>query len=386
MKPLVDEISKSGLEKMNLFKISFMHQSVDSLRRQAAVVLNTPLYRNGYALILSSATTSGLGLLYWTLAARYYNPEVLGLNSAALSAIMFLAGVSQLSLSGVLLRFISQAGDRTTRLIGISYLISVLLAVPVCLVFLLGLNWWAPSLHSFLNSPWKLVFFILATITWSIFVLQDSAFIGLRQSVWVPLENTLFALVKIGLLILFIGLVPQFGIFASWFIPVILTLLPINLLIFYRLIPRHIQSSRSIQKPFLLQQVLDYIGGNYIGSLFFLAYTTLLPILVTEVAGPAANAHFYLPWTIISSLQLVSVNMTMSLTVEASREQEKMDVYGRRVWLHVLKILGPIVLTILLGAPYFMRIFGKEYAVEGATLLRILALSLAASPADLISD
>ena len=126
----------------------------------------------------------------------------------------------------------------------------------------------------------------------------------------------------------------------------------------------------------MLQQVLDYIGGNYIGSLFFLAYTTLLPILVTEVAGPAANAHFYLPWTIISSLQLVSVNMTMSLTVEASRRQEKMEVYGRRVWLHVLKILGPIVLTILLGAPYFMRIFGKEYTVEGATLLRILALSL----------
>jgi O-antigen/teichoic acid export membrane protein len=367
---------KSGVEKMNFLKISYMHQTVDRLRRQAAIALSTPLYRNGYALILSSATTSGLGLLYWALAARFYSPEVLGLSSAALSAIVFLAGVSQLSLNGVLLRFISQAGNRTMRLVGTSYLISALLAIPTCLIFFIGLNWWAPSLQIFLNSSWKLVFFTLATISWSIFVLQDSAFAGLRQSVWVPLENTLFALVKIGLLILFIGLMPQFGIFTSWVIPVILTLLPVNLLIFNRLIPRHVASSQITQKSLLLQQVFGFIGGNYIGSLFFLAYTTLVPILVTEVAGPAANAHFYLPWTIITSLQLVSVNMTMSLTVEAANEQDKMYIYGRRVLLHVFAILGPIVLAILLGAPYFMRIFGKEYAVEGATLIRILALGL----------
>ena len=29
-----------------------------------------PIYRNAYALVLSSATTSGLGVVYWTLAAR----------------------------------------------------------------------------------------------------------------------------------------------------------------------------------------------------------------------------------------------------------------------------------------------------------------------------
>jgi O-antigen/teichoic acid export membrane protein len=220
------------------------------------------------------------------------------------------------------------------------------------------------------------VFFTIATISWSIFVLQDSAFAGLRQSGWVPLENTFFAIVKIGLLILFVGFTPQFGIFLSWVIPVMLTLIPINWLIFKRLIPQHVVSSQNIQKPLLLRQILDYIGGNYIGSLFFLAYTALLPVLVTLLAGPTANAHFYLPWTIITSLQLVSVNMTMSLTVEAARDQEKTIVYGRRVLIHVFKIIGPTVIVIFLGAPFFMRIFGTEYAAEGATLLRILVLGL----------
>ena len=361
---------------MDLLKVSHGQPLAHKLQRQAAAILSTPLYRNGYALIMSSVATSGLGLLYWTLAARSLNPELLGLSSAVISAVGFLAGVSQLSLNGVLLRFIPRAGSRTARLVAVSYIISILLALLACLVFLWGANLWAPSLQAFFDRPWKLVVFTLATVSWSIFVLQDSAFAGLRQSKWVPLENTLYALAKIGLLIAFISLMPLYGVFASWTIPVFLSLIPVNWLIFKRLIPRHIASSQNVEQPFLLRRILEFIGGNYTASLFFLAYTLLLPILVTEVAGPAANAHFYLPWTIMSSLQLVSVNMSMSLTVEAAHEQDKMDVYGRKVLIHMLKILSPIVLVILVGAPYLLRIFGRNYASEGAALLRLLALGL----------
>ena len=49
--------------------------------------LRTPLYRNGYALVLSSATTSVLGMAYWFLAARTYTPDVVGLNAAAIAAM-----------------------------------------------------------------------------------------------------------------------------------------------------------------------------------------------------------------------------------------------------------------------------------------------------------
>ena len=52
-----------------------------------------------------------------------------------------------------------------------------------------------------------------------------------------------------------------------------------------------------------------------------------------------------------------------------------MDAYGRHVLAHTFKLLGIIVVIILLGAPYLLRIFGVDYAVEGVTLLRLLALS-----------
>ena len=60
--------------------------------------LRLPLFRNGYALIIGSAATSGLGLVYWVLAARFYSAEMVGLSSAALSAMLLLSGISQTGL------------------------------------------------------------------------------------------------------------------------------------------------------------------------------------------------------------------------------------------------------------------------------------------------
>ena len=39
-------------------------------------------------------------------------------------------------------------------------------------------------------------------------------------------------------------------------------------------------------------------------------------------------------------------------------------------------MLVPIVLVLLVGAPYILGIFGPNYAAEGTTVLRLLALSV----------
>ena len=97
--------------------------------------LRTPLFRNGYALVFSSAATSALGLAYWILAARYYSAEAVGLNAAALSAMMFLASLSQLNLMNALNRFVPTAGPTTARLVGSAYAISAGAAVITSLIF-----------------------------------------------------------------------------------------------------------------------------------------------------------------------------------------------------------------------------------------------------------
>src|SRR5512139_3328907 len=91
--------------------------------------LRTPLYRNGYALVFSSTATSVLGVVYWVLAARYYTTEAIGLNSAALSTMMFLASLAQLNLMNALNRFVPSAGAATARLVISAYGMSAVIAV-----------------------------------------------------------------------------------------------------------------------------------------------------------------------------------------------------------------------------------------------------------------
>src|SRR5215212_6642714 len=247
--------------------------------------VRTPLFRNGYALMLSAAVTSGLGVVYWMLATRYYSAEVVGLNSAVISAMLLVAGVAQLSLVSVITRFLPRAGRATGQLIGGAYALTLSVAALAGLLFVLGVRLWSPALAFLAASPLIALWFVLATMAWCIFTLQDSVLAAMKQAVWVPIENTIFAVAKIALLLLFAWPAARYGIFASWTIPGAALLLPITYLIFRWLLPRHAQSSAAQAEPLLPRQIASYAASNYVGSMLSLAVNTLLPLLVLHQLG-----------------------------------------------------------------------------------------------------
>lgn len=334
----------------------------------------TPLYRNGYALLLSSALTSVLGVVYWVLAARYYPVAVVGVNSAVIAAMSFFSALTRLNMNGVLVRFIPCAGQSTSRLIGYAYglsLLAALLTMGVCLL----LTPWLPLQQFSDATPLFLAWFVISTLAMNIFVLQDHVLTGMRQTLWIPVENTIYAIAKIILLVIFATLVPRYGVFLSWTAPFLAISLPLNMLIFRRFVPAHTAASRNQELPIISRQMIGYIASDYVGAMFSMASTLLLPIMVTALAGATANAYFYLPWMIASSLQLVAVNMTMSLTVESAADQDRLNTYARQVFVHIIRLLVPVVAVVLLGAPYLLHIFGRAYAEEGAVLLRLFVLA-----------
>jgi O-antigen/teichoic acid export membrane protein len=334
----------------------------------------TPLYRNGYALILSAATPSGLGVVYWMLATRFYPAEIVGLNSAVISAMLLVSGIAQLSLLSVMTRFLPRAGRAGGRLVGYAYLLTLAVAALAGVIFALGVEIWSPAL-AFLASSWRfMLWFVLAVMTWCIFTLQDSVLAGLKQTVWVPIENTAFAVAKIALLLAFAWSATRYGIFASWTIPGAAVLVPMNFLIFRRFLPQHARTTAAQAEPLAARQIAGYAASNYLGSMLSLAVSTLLPLAVIHRLGPTATAYFAQPWLIASSLQLVAGNMSVSLTVEASAERERLGSYTRHALTHTFRLLAPLVAIVVIGAPYLLRSFGQEYAAQGTGLLRLLAI------------
>jgi O-antigen/teichoic acid export membrane protein len=349
----------------------------DALRtrwRLPAVHGGDPLFRSAYALILSTAATSAFGIAYWIVAARAYPRQILGEQSAAISTMLMLSNFAQMNLFFALGRFVPTAGRSTARLIAAAYAASAALG----LVLGAGFVALAPSISSDLAplvaGPAMAAAFVLGVALWSLFSLQDGVLTALRRAPWVPIENALFGLVKLALLLLFAGVFVSGGIFASWTVPVLLAVIPVNLLIFRRLIARP-TDGHGARSRFSARSVAHFVALDYVSSVFLQSYTTALPLLIVATLGAQANADFYVAYVVIAALDLVSVNLATSLLVEGAHDERRLTEYTRRILRRSVQLLLPAVLLIELVAPWFTRLLGHDYADGSTTLLRILALA-----------
>jgi O-antigen/teichoic acid export membrane protein len=287
----------------------------------------------------------------------------------------FLAGIGQLNLMSAMVRFIPTAGKSTLRLVTSAYLVGVVLTSLFCLVFLLNVGFWSPGLRFLGSTPILAGLFTVSTMAWSIFVLEDSVLTGSGQAVWVPVSNLVFGVVKLVLVFAFAVPFPEHGILLSWTAAILVAVVPTNLYIFRRAIPRHVRASRADQAPAAPVQIVRYVAGDYVASLCWLGATALLPVLVLNEAGAEATAAFSLAWVIAFALFSVNAGMGSSLIVEAAGNQSQLAAYGQKVLRHTLVLLGPVVAILVVGAPWVLRFFGQSYAGQGSTALRLLALS-----------
>ena len=66
----------------------------------------------------------------------------------------------------------------------------------------------------------------------------------------------------------------------------------------------------------------------------------------------------------------------MSLTVEGAHDQTKVATDGWRFLIALSRFLLPMVAILVVGAPFILRIVGRDYSTEGTWVLRLLALSV----------
>ncbi|NJM40242.1 MAG: teichoic acid transporter [Anaerolineae bacterium] len=345
------------------------------LPQRLTAQLQSPLLRNAYMLIINATATSGLGLLYWVAAARFYDADTVGLSSAALSAMTFLSGIAQLSFNDAFMRFVPPAGAAVRRLVGYAYGISIGLGLAAGVVFLAGLDTWSPTLTWLRENAAIQIAFVLSVSAMALFTLQDSVLTGLRQPKYILIENAVFGVLKLGLLVGCAAWLKEYGIFVSSVVPMALLTVPVNALIFKRLMPQHIAHTQAHAQPIHPREVARYVLGNYLGVLAAQVTFTLLPVIVLNVAGKSAGAYYYLPALLATSLRLVAANLTASLTVEAALDQRRLIEYCQRVLKNGLRIVALLAAVVFVAAPYVLAVFGADYAAEGSGLLRLLALA-----------
>lgn len=333
-----------------------------------------PLLRNGHLLTLSSGLTGLLGLVYWTVTAWKYDEATVGSNSAAISMMVLVAAIAQLNLSSAVVRFVPSAGHRTKQLVAGVYVVSGCIAVVVgtCSLKVVGLV--SPQ-TDFLDGLAAQAMFVFATVTYTVFVIQDGVLTALHRTAMVPLTNLVFVLAKLALVVLLATAMPWHGIFASWALALGGLVLAVGVFVFGWAIPRHernLPEGADVLPPG--RHLAHFIAFDYVGEICAIAAMTLMPILVISVLGAEQNAYYSIAWFIAYSLHQVSFNMGMSLVVESSVNQSALAQHVRHVLSHTIWLLGIAVATIWLVAPVLLGVFGQGYRDADDTL-RLLALA-----------
>lgn len=337
--------------------------------------LRVPMFRTAYSLIGSTILTTGFGMLGWIAAARLYPVAEVGRGQSAVNAMVILAGLGNLRLMNVLTRFLPRARERSAWLVGRSYLLAVVATLVVCGGYLLVDHRIIPMSELVGGSPPAQAWFVVAVVAFAVFTLQDAVLTGLRRATWVPLENGAHGALKLVVVVACAAALPSTGIFASWAVPTLLALVPINLLIFRRLLPAN--AALDVQREDLsARRLAPFTAAEYAGALCELAVANVIPLVIAQQLGLAAAGVFGAAWLIGTTLDHVVVHFGASLTVEAAAAPTELARLSRELLTRSAAFVLPMAALVALGAPWILALFGPEYSEQGGGLLRLLGLAL----------
>jgi len=333
----------------------------------------SPLLRNGYALVASAGLTSLLGLVFWGLAARLYTPEQVGIGAAMISTMLTLGNISQLNLGNLLNRYLPSAGMGARRLVQASYGLAGVAAGLLSALAVAIVPNFVPELAFLHDQPLAGAGFVIATVVWTLFALQDSVLAGLRRATVAPIENALFSLAKLLLLVVFAGVaLPGSGLYAAWVLPLPLLLLLVNWLIFFRFLPRH--RITGAERPDR-RSLARYFGWDYAGTLASMTAMGVAPLIVLHHGGSKELAVYYISWEIAYGIYLISRSMGISLLAEIAFDRTKFHLLAINALFYTLMPLAAAVAVIFIGAPLLLHLLGTQYAGESSLMLRLLVLS-----------
>jgi O-antigen/teichoic acid export membrane protein len=329
------------------------------------------LLRSAASLVATTGVASALGFAYWALAARLFSRQVVGYGSAAVSAMTLLGTIGMLGLGTVLI------GELPRRRARASLVAAALLASCIgSLILSIGFDILAPHFSARFNhvsgTVEQAALFAAGVALTGVTLVFDQATIGLLRGGLQLTRNILFAAIKLLILpVTAFILHTRFGvgITLSWVTGMALSVVPVAVWLRFK-------GTQVLPHPDW--GVLRGLGTTAVAhSWLNLSITiprSLMPVLVTVIVSPTANAAFYAAWMLSGFLYIVPTHLATVLFAVASADPQ---VIARklRFTLRVSAVIGLAGMAALgLGANLTLSLFGAGYAREATVTLWLLVI------------
>ena len=304
------------------------------------------LYKNSMYLIISSASMALFGFIFWSIAARMFPSEQVGLATAVISAIALISSLSLLGFNVSILKYKDKVLGFNALLV--TSIVSLLLSIG----FLLFVN----SELAFLSSSWMyIISFIVFCLFNTVYSLLGTILISQEKQLIVLVKDILFSVVKVTFVLLLSGLM---GLLWSWFFGIFLALV----LSFFFISLEFKFDISSLKKTF------SFTFYNYLSSLLGVFPALILPLIIINYLSASYSAYFYVSWMIANLLFIVPSSVGTNLLASGDLTKLKKSM----LFTSLLLVLG-IIIVFFMGS-FILNLFNPEYIV-GLSLLYILAIS-----------
>jgi len=332
------------------------------------------LLRSAAALVSTSIVTSGLGFVYWAVAARAFPASDVGESATAIAAMSLIAPFTVLGLGTVLVAQLPKMNGGRTQLVSTAALVTAVVGTVVALLCAFAL----PS--DFLGLPGigkevgMTVLFAAAVATQSMGYMLDMALLSVIGGAMQLVRNSVQAVVKLVLLIVFALALARYGsvtIFNSWFVANVVSIAVVIIAIMRQ---HRVPLRQTMPKLSALRGIHFAAAQHHMLNIALFTPFFAMPILANVILGSEQAAYLYATWSVAGFLFYVPIALATALFASGSRDSGTFLMEFRFTLRSALLICTVANLAILLLGHWVLRIFGDAYAANGRAALILMCL------------
>jgi O-antigen/teichoic acid export membrane protein len=317
------------------------------------------LYRNTFFIATYRIINISVGFLFWTIAARSYSIESVGIATALISSVDLVVNFSRLGFDVSLTRFMHL--DNKIAVFNTTLWITSIWSLILSVFYISFINIFLPSVS--LSGILTFIFIVICVLD-SMTLTISNTLLVLGKGEYILLQRFMSAF-KIPVLIplTFFGIM---GIFLSSAISdIIIFILSLYLISKFILI-RPIIEKDFIKKSFKLSSL------NYLANVVESAMPLAMPPLILSIFGAEKSALFYMAFTIASLVYMLPEAISRSFFIEGSKGNKEAGAISTLLRTYLLMI--PAAAFMLAFPDLILGWFGPQY-VQASGLLRVLVIS-----------
>jgi O-antigen/teichoic acid export membrane protein len=347
-------------------------------------VLREPLLQGVSSLLVGHGVTTALGVVAWLLAARLLPADTLGRNVVVLAVVVVISEVAQLGLTRSLPRYLPVAGRAGPRLVRVAYAAAIPAALVATAVLVAS---GVPARLLDGANVWVVAAAVVGGgVAWTAFALQDAVLLGARRATWVPVENAVYAALRIAAVVVFAAVAEPAAVLLAWAVPaaVIVAVVAPSAWAAVRRLEQ--ESPSGVGAPLDRRTMVRSTLWDAVGDLAYRAPIAVLPAVAFLVIDAPAAAVLFVAWQVAVPLVLAAHALATTWPAAGASagiaDDALLAVQARTAVRHFTVLAVPAAVALAVVGELVLRASGPVYAEDGTWLLRLLVVG--AVPAGIV--